>query len=519
MVLAQWQDGLSKTRIDTNTARHIVELEMSATEQYDKKGGDFVDSLIEVYDKNRVISPDELQQAFLSVFDDVVIDLSTPYAIYFKSIVDSGRSNALKDLGFSREGRRKIRAAIGPEDPFVQDSLTKSFKQVRTVGDDAIKEIMKKWTELGGPTDVVRTMLMEEDVTARGEPLSREQLKNKLYEIWQDKRYLLERIVRTETINTYARAQLQEWHEQGIKEVERHEVNDLKTCDICRKLMRADHEWHVCDVEKLLVGGYSTTSKSGRTITSAEYPISWCSHPNCRGSYSPRVNWSVFEEFEREFLDLSRKEEFVNASDIVVQDSVAENVPIEYKEQVQQALEDFGPDYKIRFVPEITESEIWKRERLEDLRSYYPEPEATSRLMLEQADNRGKITQYTAHDGTVLVSGSVGDVNMVVIPILREHARKAWMAATDEQKDWVIQRFNDKIREMDFTLEEHGVQIIGETPFVSPLAKEGPESYFIESYAAYVADPTRLVYFDSQMYDFLRGNFMDHEYLARGGVN
>lgn len=510
MALSEWQDGLSKTRLDSNVVRHIVELEQSVSERYDKSGQDFVDSLMDIYDKKKVISPEDLNQAYLSAYDDVTLDISTPYTIYYKSIMDSGRDRALKDLGIGREARRKMRRTAAIGDTYIQDSLDKSFRQVKTVGDEVIQQLTDKWTGTGGTTGIVKDLLEEYETKAREEAVTREDLKRSLYEIWQGKRYILERIVRTETLNTYARAQLQEWYEQGVRKVERHEIKDMKTCPLCRDTLAGK----IYDVEMLLNGGYVNNG-----ISSAEYPISFDSHPNCRGSFTPIVNWSVFEDFEKMFLDPDAMKEFQNASDVVTPDSTAENVPIEYQEQVQQALEDFGPDYKIKFVPEITESVEWQKDRLEDLRQYYSEGEAQARLNLEKGENRGKLVQYTSRDGKVIVSGSAGNVNNIVVPILREHAHQAWGAANEDQKAWVKERYDSKMAEMDFTLEEQGVQIIGETPFVSPLAKESAEDYFVESYSAFVADPTRLIYFDSKMYDFLRGNFIDREYIARGGVN
>lgn len=510
--MSEWQDGLSRTRLDSNTIRHIVELEQSVSEHYDKGGADFVDFLMDIYEKKGGIQPEDLNQAFLSSYYNVTQDISTPYTLYYKSIVDSGRDRALKDLGIEREARRKMRRTAAIGDTYIQDSLDKSFSQVKTVGDEVIKQLTDKWTESGGTSNVVMDLLKEYEDEARDEGLTRQQLRQKLYEIWQGKRFLLERIVRTETVNTYARAQLQEWYEQGVRKVERHEIKDMRTCPLCRDTL----DGKIYDVEMLLNGGY-VNQETG--ISSAAYPISFDSHPNCRGSYTPIVNWSVFEEFEKLYLEPDALTEFQNASDVVTQDSKAENVPIEYQEQVQRALEDFGPDYRLRFVPEITESPEWQEDRLHDLRYYYSEGEAQAHLNLEKGENRGKLVQYTSRSGTVLVSGSAGNVNDVVVPILREHAHQAWGAAEEEKKAWVIERYKNKMEEMEFTLEEEGVQIIGDTPFVSPIAKESPEDYFVECYAAYVADPTTLLYFDEPFYDFLRANFINREYIARGGVN
>ena len=149
----------------------------------------------------------------------------------------------------------------------------------------------------------------------------------------------------------------------------------------------------------------------------------------------------------------------------------------------------------------------------------YPEDQAKSMLEMERMDQRGKITQYTTRNGTVLVSGTAGDVNRIVVPILRQHAEQAWMAATEDQRQWVKDRYYEKTGEKYFTLEEENIELIGDNPFVTPLAAQSPEDYFIEAFTSYVADPVKLMLLDEPIYDFLRDNFMDHEYLARGGVN
>jgi spore coat polysaccharide biosynthesis protein SpsF (cytidylyltransferase family) len=87
-----------------------------------------------------------------------------------------------------------------------------------------------------------------------------------------------------------------------------------------------------------------------------------------------------------------------------------------------------------------------------------------------------------------------------------------------EDKRWILDRYNKKIEEKSMTLERDGVEIFGDTPFVSPMAGESPISYFLEAYATYAADPLKLLYLDREMYDFLRERFMSTEYIVRGGI-
>jgi hypothetical protein len=318
-------------------------------------------------------------------------------------------------------------------------------------------------------------------------------------QLWREKRYILERIVRTETINTYAKVQLQEWYDQGVREVERFEVNDLRSCDLCRTLALPGS--NVFLIEDLL----------NDTVTKG-YPVTFMSHPNCRGGYRPRINLDVFTEFE------NKVKEFQNSQDIEAGDSKAENVPIEYQEQVEKALSDFGPEYGIKFVPEITEDPEWQEDRLAELSVHYNESEAISRLELEKQEKRGNLVQYTTRSGRVLISGDAGDINRVVIPVLRDKAQQVWALTEEGKREWVEKRYEEKMKDMSKSLMHEGVEIFGDSPFVSPLAKESAEQYFVEAYTTYVADPSKLIYMDHEMYDFLKDNFMKVEYIGMGGV-
>ena len=103
--------------------------------------------------------------------------------------------------------------------------------------------------------------------------------------------------------------------------------------------------------------------------------------------------------------------------------------------------------------------------------------------------------------------------------VLRQHAEDQWNAATEDQRQWFTDRYNEKIKEMSYTLKDQGIQIFGDSPFVTPLAKESAQQYFIETYIAAIADPVKLRYYDPDCYDYLIDNFLHHEYLSRGGIN
>ena len=504
--MAEWHDGLAKSEMHPDAVRHIVNLETAIVDKYNSKAVEFADRILQTYREKKNITIDDVIGSFNHHFTSVMDDSIIPFELYFKALTDLGRDVAKKKMGFDREARRLMRrAAIGDNGSLDRERLDQSFGKVKTVGTDIIDELKDKWIEQGGPNDLTRQFLLDQESKLQDEGLTRVQMRQKLIELWHDKRYLIQRIVRTETSNSYAKVQLQEWYDQGVREVERVEINDLKTCPLCKTLCQPGN--NVFQIEDLL----------NDSITGG-YPVTYISHPNCRGGYNPRINLESFEDFEKE-LEQEPKTEFTNSSDLESADSRAENVPLEYQNQVQQALQDFGPSYEIKFVPEITEAPDWQSDRLDDLMGLYPEDQAKSMLEMERMDQRGKITQYTTRNGTVLVSGTAGDVNRIVVPILRQHAEQAWMAATEDQRQWVKDRYYEKTGEKYFTLEEENIELIGDNPFVTPLAAQSPEDYFIEAFTSYVADPVKLMLLDEPIYDFLRDNFMDHEYLARGGVN
>ena len=509
MALKDWHDGLMRSDMAPKAVRHVIDLENTLVERYNKQGEEFVEQLMELHRNGKPVSIDDLTGAYSGHFGLVMDDVMEPYGLFYREIAGTGRDEARRKLGFGRQAVREFRrqAGIGDTDTALRDKLDQSFSKVKTIDKDVVERLKDKWMEQGGPNGLMRNFLLdEEEVLSTENPdLTREQLKQKLMQMWIDQRYIIERIVRTETTNTYAREMLQEWYDQGVREVERIEINDLKTCDLCKELSQPGR--NVYQIEDLL----------NDAITNG-YPVTYVSHPNCRGGYRPRVNMQAFDDFEKMIDEAAG--EFSNASDVQSGASVAKDVPVEYQEQVEQALDDFGPQYGIAFVKEITDSPIWQMDRMDDLRGFYPEQEAKSRLEIERMENRGKLTQYTSRDGTVLISGGAGDINRIVVPILREHARTAWDEATADQQDWVVKRFNKKDAERNFHLEDEGVELIGETPFVTSVAGNDPGDYFIESFTVYVADPTRLLYLDPEMYDYLRANFMGgHEYINRGGVS
>lgn len=493
----EWIERLKNSDIDPQAVRSIIELETDMAQLYETMLDPVVERILSEYDRKGHLKLDDLVSEMRNYYGDFASEFAGLIKIYYRTLINVGRENAYQGLGFEREARRKLmrkKAAIDTDVAY-EDAVSNAFTKVKTVDDEVIDRLKEDWIDQGGPTDVVKNFLLDEEDELRSEGYGREELRERLKQLWREKRYIIERIIRTESVNTYSKVQLQEWYDQGIREVERVEINDLKTCDLCRAISEPGR--NVFLIEDLL---------------KEEYPVTFITHPNCRGTYRPRVNLSVFEDFGR------RLKEFQNASDLEMPEGKAKNVPIEYQKQVEKAIQDFGPEYDIEFTPDITQTSEWQKDRLEELREFYPESEAKARLEMEKSENEGRILQYTTSDGKLYVSGDAGDVNRIVIPVLRNKAENAWMMAPEDAREWVEERYERKTSEIGKTLEEDGVEIIGSNPFISTLAETSAEQYFVEAYATYVADPIRLLYTDEPMYNFLRERFMSSEYLVRGGI-
>jgi len=473
------------------TIRHIVELELEALRVLEVHVDESLKPLLDSYEKKGHLTLDDLTKGVNSHYELVSNEIEKPLQLYFKGLIDSSRDHAYKKIGFEREARKKLlrKAAISPSDKTYEDAVERAFTKVRTIGKKVVEDLKTRWIKQNGPTDVVTSFLLDKDEKLREKNLTRHELSEKLRQLWIKKRYILQRIIRNESVNINGTVQLQCWWEQGIKKVERWEINDLRTCSLCRTLIG-----RIYAIEDLL---------------NLEYPVSDDTHILCRGSFRPVVNNAVFGEFA---------EEFQNAGDIEVGSSKAENVPIEYQEQVEKALEDFGPDYGIKFVPDITGSKEWQSDRLEHWKNFYGEREARAKVQLEKRELSGKLVQYTADDGTVLVSGNAGSVNKIVVPILRDKAKEVYNLMSSSDRTWIVDRYNRRKKETTMTLEVEGVEIIGATPFITELAGQSAEDYFVECYTTYVADPAKLMYLDGQVYDWLRTKLMSREYLMSGGI-
>ncbi len=74
-------------------------------------------------------------------------------------------------------------------------------------------------------------------------------------------------IARTAMLNYYTKVYIQQWAEAGLELTKRVEMHDHKTCPICRSL-----NGNIFTVDELLL---------------EDNPLTYVTHPNCRGSYSP----------------------------------------------------------------------------------------------------------------------------------------------------------------------------------------------------------------------------------------
>ena len=76
-------------------------------------------------------------------------------------------------------------------------------------------------------------------------------------------------VVRTIILNEYTKGYLKQWQQGGLVHVKRVEMHDHKTCSLCRGL-----NGNIYRIDEIL---------------QHEYPLTYMTHPNCRGTYTPYI--------------------------------------------------------------------------------------------------------------------------------------------------------------------------------------------------------------------------------------
>lgn len=374
----------------------------------------------------------------------------------------------------------------------------------RDVKDDIISQIRDNLRDKSGmiPSNLIASLfekLEKEDF----DKLSEEQVKGKLRQIWEAVKPRYQTIVRTESANQAIKSQLEEWYNAGYEEVIRKEHHDDKVCSKCLAL-----DGNIYRIEDLLKLEYPLTQDPADG--------SWLTHPNCRGWFVLNVN------FRPDDLTSFTPDEFIGTLDFTQSGVDVDNVPVEVEGEVKDTLRNLEIDADVKYVPEITESEEYKKELEDQIRK---EKGDISDLVLDShvedqmKEDKDKLNSYLTDDGVLLISGNSLVSEPVSLQISRQSASEKWEELSSSAKRKIKKLWDKKRKEKSYTIEEQGVEIFGESAFISPQCEESHKDYFIEAFSYYVTSPDSLYFLDEEIYKILKEEvFGGREFISGGGL-
>lgn len=503
----EWQARLRNSTIAPAGQDAIISFENRIAVPFDARGQQFVDEVVTLYQTKGRITLQDLTRSLsdsMEYLDPDIEDVAVDVMVdLHNAAVQSAQDRTNNDV------IARVVADIRDEQR-IKDAIGRALTQIKTVPGEVINQIREKLLQdhQKSPQNIMRELLLDKQMELTEAGVA--DIRAAIQDIWTRQRYIYQRIVRTETINAYARTQLEEWFEQGLTEVTRHSINDVKTCAICRELSRPGV--NVYKIEDLLKLEYPMTQdpKTGE----------WLTHPHCRCSFRPKVNWDFLDEIEQDLNNITIPPTFENTTDFSSDESVASNVPVEYKDGVAGLFERDDPGGQFEFVPDVSEDDRWRVERKAELERIYGPAEGARMYNDELRENRGKMNSSILNDGTMLVSGYAGDTFPVGSILLRPKAERVWDSLSDDDQASIIRTFNEKKKTEGFTLEEQGIQVFGGEPFISTMAAKSAMDYFVDSYVAYVNEPVKVKYMDPGMFIYLKDNiFAGRDFSEVGGIS
>ena len=498
----RWQKRLWYTGVDNTSRKNMIGVENELVDAHEGYGGDFVDEVLQQHGNRGRVSSEDIIRALVRQLDEFNVDNRDRLQFYLERLHGSGRRRALDRAGLKKKA---IRAKIAQTDEErrqeVLRSINMAFQSVTSLPDqivESIRERMQQGLVSGITTQQVLRQILQEQI----DDLDLEQeddLREALERIWTRTRSDLQRVIRTETVNAYSRVQLQEWHDEGIRQVTRHSIDDDVTCAVCRALSRPPD--NVYDIVDLLRLDYP--------VTQDPRDGSWLTHPNCRCWFEPIIEdvWEELEDLEVELF-----------GDIRRQDTMALSVPIDDRDHVEKMLREMDEDITMQFVArieDVPEWREWQRNQFITIQGYSPE---RAEVALDDEIYFGGALEWTdPQTGTSYIARDSRKIDHITMPMARAQGIRKYDKLPSV--DFILERFREKKEETEMTLESEGIQIFGGEPFINPAASNSSQDYFTESYAFYMVNPTLLQALDKPMYDWLNADvFHGREYLQRGGI-
>ena len=464
----EWTKRLKKTRIDNKSKKLIVELEKDLVKQVDSQKNEFVTNLEKKYEKEKRLSFNDIAEEVSSNYDRNSRVIKDSLEEHLQQVIMRAKEHAHKLLGIPKAKTASLKKIAGN----FEDSIDKAFSSVDGIPDEIISKLRSEWISSGGRSDLTRQLLKQtiEDAAEKG--IDPNELREALKKLYDRQRSSYQSIVRTTTINAYATAQLEEWNDEGIEEVERHCIDDDRTCPTCRALCTPGR--NIYKVKALL---------------NLQNPITHFSHPQCRDFITPIVNWSNLDEFLTEPI-----------ANIQIDKATIDNAPLSYQEELKELDRRIDVEGTYEFTADIVDTPEWLKETKDKyLQGGFSGTSADQMVEIEREDSRGHILSFDAKD-KVILSGNAIDANSLAYSLSISKANDAWVKA---DKDYWTAHYDDLMS--------------GAKPLVTLAAEMSPHNLFIEEWIMFHANPFRLLTLDDDGYSEL-ADMLNKDYLEQGGV-
>lgn len=391
----------------------------------------------------------DLENGVLQTHEDSAGVIKETLDDYLQQIRMRAKEHALKLVG-----RPKVAGIVRIAGSF-EDSVNQAFDSIDGIPNEIIEKIRAEWLESGGQSNMIHQLIKKEVDEFKGEGFTKKELREALHELWEKQKTVYKRIVRTITINAYAKSQLEEWASQGIEFVERHCIDDHRTCQICRTLCAPGrNRYKISDLLQF------------------DDPITYASHPQCRDFYTPVIDWESLDSYFTEPL-----------VDVDVDDAEIMNMPTAFQEQVEELSKRVDLGGVVEFVPDIVDTDEWQEDRFNEHRDNgLDQREALQMIELEKERLRGTLVSYELPEKT-LISGQSVDVSALAYSLVVSQASDQWREA--DKGEWRA-LYEERLAE--------------DLPFITYDAEQDAERYFIECYVAFVTNPYRLLTMDEDAY-------------------
>lgn len=408
-----------------------------------------------------------------------VVELAYP------TLYNFGEDKALDKLATNEEldHRKSIdyimskKAAVGDEAKFDQDARKSEFGgKIKTVSDDMKQRLLNIVKDRVSGKDNLREIIREkrkiydEELSKATDQELRHQIKQDIKALYTKERYKLNRIIRTESMNSAARAQLLRYRQQGVKEVTLQTSRDDNVCAKCDNLERSGKTW---EVSKLINLGH--------------YPLSTITHPQCRCVFHPIIQ------------------------DITIDNNVGliKNVPRNETDRVRKYVKETGFKDKVETVKNLADDPRFMEFRTNYyVKKGYPRDKAKVLAENDREKLRGKVTQITigkGKDEKTLVDQKAQKANSYVYILAKVHAKKIWDSERMKQLREDTKDYYEKRRSLRYS---------GKKSFFNGIARLSEKSYFLEAFAHYLTHPEVLKEVDPEFYEYLKKEiFKGKEYI------